>query len=116
MTLQEALTYDISWVAESVKRYTGFDGDTLSGAWNAMQAFIRQIPALPEVEPRRPLDNDRPDEYLESDKDFVKNNFDACVLFLENRDRLAVVTEKAGSIPAQFAEGWCDGSGESKTP
>jgi len=23
---------------------------------------------------------------------------------------------KAGSIPAQFAEGWCDGSGESKTP
>jgi len=96
MTLQEALTLDISWVAQAVKSYTGFDGDRLSGAWNTMQDFIKQLPVLPEVKPRRPIDDERPKGLLELDKDFVENNFDACVWFLENRDKLAGVIEKEG--------------------
>lgn len=37
----------------------------------------------PAITPRRPLDDDKPDGYLESDRDFVANNFDACVAFLK---------------------------------
>ncbi len=38
-----------------------------------------------EVHHRRPLDDDNPDGYLESDMDFVLNNLDACVKFLEGK-------------------------------
>ena len=38
-----------------------------------------------EVIPRRLLDDDNPDGYLESDKDFVLNNIETCVIFLEQR-------------------------------
>jgi hypothetical protein len=36
-----------------------------------------------KFKPRRPLDADKPDGYLESDKDFVLNNFDLAVKLLE---------------------------------
>lgn len=37
----------------------------------------------PEIKPRRPFDDDCPEGYLESDRDFVDNNLEACVSFLE---------------------------------
>lgn len=37
-----------------------------------------------KINPRRPLDDDEPDGYLESDRDWVDNNFDAVIEFLEN--------------------------------
>lgn len=36
-----------------------------------------------DPKPRRPLDNDMPDGYLESDQDFVINNLEWCVTKLE---------------------------------
>jgi hypothetical protein len=45
---------------------------------------------LPEIEPRRPYDDEHPDGYLESDQAFLKNNNDAAVWFLENRNRLTI--------------------------
>lgn len=43
---------------------------------------------IPQVSPRRPLYDDEPNGYLESDNDFVANNIEACVWFLTNRDKL----------------------------
>lgn len=43
---------------------------------------------MPKVSPRRPLDDDKPDGYLESDRDYVQNNMEAAVWFLDNRDAL----------------------------
>ncbi len=40
-----------------------------------------------EIKPRRPLDDDVPDGYLESDKDFVLNNIEACIAFLERNEQ-----------------------------
>ena len=44
------------------------------------------LPKLAEIlkiNPRRPLDHRHPDGYQESDVDFVCNNLDVCVKFLE---------------------------------
>ena len=49
---------------------------------------------VPRIKKRRPLDDHIPDGYQESNKDFVKNNFAACVWFLENRDRIAEMTRR----------------------
>lgn len=38
-----------------------------------------------KVIPRRLLDDNNPDGYLESDKDFVLNNIETCVVFLERK-------------------------------
>jgi hypothetical protein len=35
------------------------------------------------IYPRRPYDDEKPDGYMESDKDFVLNNLDAAVELLE---------------------------------
>jgi hypothetical protein len=42
---------------------------------------------IPAVKPRRPLDDDRPDGYLESDMDWIENNMEAVVWFLETECR-----------------------------
>jgi len=39
----------------------------------------------PALKPRRPYDDETPLGYLESDKDFVLNNLEACVWFLQDR-------------------------------
>jgi hypothetical protein len=39
---------------------------------------------MPEVKERRLLQDDEPDGYRESDRDFAMNNRDAVVWFLEN--------------------------------
>jgi hypothetical protein len=51
---------------------------------------------VPEITPRRPLDDDDPSGYLESDNDFVGNNIEACLWFLENRDKLARMAKALG--------------------
>lgn len=48
-----------------------------------------------KINPRRPLDDDNPSGYLESDKDFVKNNFEACVAYLEQNDSLRATIKEA---------------------
>jgi hypothetical protein len=44
---------------------------------------------MPEVKPRRPLEDDEPDGYLESDMDWARNNRDAVVWFLTNHAAIA---------------------------
>lgn len=41
-----------------------------------------------KINSRRPLDDEQPDGYLESDNDFVNNNMEAAVWFLENHKRI----------------------------
>lgn len=43
---------------------------------------------IPTVKPRRPYDDDHPDGYLESDRDFIENNREAVMWFLEHADEL----------------------------
>ena len=38
---------------------------------------------IPKYIPRRPLDNDQPDGYQESDKDYVLSNIDLAVMLLD---------------------------------
>ena len=38
----------------------------------------------PKIEPREPLDDEYPEGYMESDKDFIMHNIDAAVWLLEN--------------------------------
>ena len=38
---------------------------------------------IDEFKPRRPYWDEEPDGYMESDKDFVMNNLDLCLRFLE---------------------------------
>ena len=38
---------------------------------------------FPSVTPRRPLDDEYPNDYLESDRDFVLNNLESCTWILE---------------------------------
>ena len=40
------------------------------------------------MKPRRPFYDDVPDGLLESDRDFINNNFDACVAFLEEGNEI----------------------------
>ena len=49
---------------------------------------VLEIPyeKLEEFNHRRPFDDDNPDGYLESDKDFIRNNEELCVWFLEQLD------------------------------
>lgn len=39
---------------------------------------------IPRVQARRPYDDDRPSGYVEGDRDYMENNLDACVWFLDN--------------------------------
>jgi hypothetical protein len=50
--------------------------------WRKRLRNINKIERL-KIIPRRLLDDDNPDGYLESDKDFVLNNIDTCLAFLE---------------------------------
>lgn len=75
---------DISWSAD--KDPTGdpdVDGKQVE--------YVRAAPPVEgltsgeEIIPRRLLDDDEPHGYRESDRDFVMNNLNACVAFLEGR-------------------------------
>ncbi len=46
------------------------------------------------ITPRRPLDDDKPNGYQESDKDYVLNNIAACVMLLDRElQRTAISSE-----------------------
>lgn len=47
---------------------------------------MSKIPQMPKVNSRRPLDDDKPDGYLESVNDWYHNNEDAVEWFLENAE------------------------------
>lgn len=49
-----------------------------------------------KIKARRPLYDDLPDGYMESDRDFVNNNFDACLEFLEEGTMNIKVVYHAG--------------------
>ena len=51
-----------------------FEGDL---RWNWKKMFNK----------RRPLDDDQPDGYMESDRDFVNNNIELCVKILEELEK-----------------------------
>lgn len=53
--------------------------------------------------PRRPLDADKPDGYLESDRDWVLNNLDWCVAKLEE-----ATTPTIGEILRQATKDYSD--------
>lgn len=46
-------------------------------------AEMPSLAKLLKIKPRRPLDNAIDTGYMESDRDFVLNNLDPCVKFLE---------------------------------
>lgn len=59
--------------------------DWIDNALKELDAYSPREPRAqqPAITPRRPLDDDRPDGLLESDQDFVLNNLNAAVEFLE---------------------------------
>jgi esterase/lipase superfamily enzyme len=43
------------------------------------------VNSFPKTYSRRPFDEENPNDiYFESDNDYIKNNHDACIWFLEN--------------------------------
>ena len=52
--------------------------------------------------PRRPLIEDRPDEYMESDREYVMNNLALAVRLLDNwEEQLRIVDELVDEIIAE---------------
>jgi hypothetical protein len=60
---------------------------------------VRLKSLIDGIVPRRPLDDDRSDGYLESDKDFVLNNLNAAVRLLERELRMHESSPNAGDGP-----------------
>ena len=56
--------------------------------------MILPLPEMPPVTPRRPYLEDGPEGYREGDRDFVLNNLDACVWFLEHHDYIRTVIKE----------------------
>ena len=47
------------------------------------------LPPCPaKVAPRRPYEDDKPNGYQESDRDYMENNIEACCWFLDNAERI----------------------------
>ena len=59
---------------------------------------------VPKTKPRRLLDPKQRDGYRESDQDFVLNNIDACVWFLEHRDEIAEMAKQANRRKAKVQD------------
>jgi hypothetical protein len=60
-------------------------GDTELGATVGPWGYLIREYDVPKlhVNARRPFDDDQPDGYLESDKDYVRNNFEVAVALLD---------------------------------
>lgn len=71
---------------------------------------VELIELIPPVTPRRPLDDDSPDTYLESDRDFFENNSDAVLWFLEHHETLRDVLYVLDRMGCQFLP--CNGPDE----
>lgn len=50
---------------------------------------------FPEIKERELWDDDEPDGYLESDIDWMKNNWEACIWFLENHAKIRDLMQKS---------------------
>ena len=46
--------------------------------------LLRLLAQIPPTVERRPFDDDKPDGYMESDRDYIENNTEAAVWFLEH--------------------------------
>lgn len=55
-----------------------------------------------KVEPRRPYYDEVPDYYLESDKDYVLNNLDACVWYLDNHELIQSAREAETTLLRKY--------------
>lgn len=49
---------------------------------------MKKLPHMPKVVPQRPYEDDKPDGYLESLRDWAMNNEDAVRWFLENAETI----------------------------
>lgn len=49
------------------------------------------MPTISVFNPRRTYDEDRPDNMMESDRDFVENNMDLVIDFLEGQEEIASI-------------------------
>lgn len=56
---------------------------------------LKTLPPMPDVAPRRPYRDDKPGGYLESDRDFLEKNLDACLWFLEHSDSILDILHKS---------------------
>ena len=74
-------THDYTWLKEEL-----FGDEPLTPEEQAIvddPSFEVLLIGCPEITKRRLLDDGFPEGYLESDKEFVRNNIKACVWFLE---------------------------------
>lgn len=60
---------------------------------------------MPHINKRRLLDENKPDGYRESDRDYVLNNIDLCVRLL-NMDAVDLLTRAADALDDCAAEQW----------
>lgn len=60
-----------------------------------IRPIVNTISPMPRIKERRPYDYEKfADGYMESDRDFVENNFEAVVWFLENHEKIKKVLDK----------------------
>ena len=50
--------------------------------------LLELLTQIPPTEERRLFDDKKPDGYMESDRDYIENNTEACVWFLQNANSL----------------------------
>lgn len=53
-----------------------------------LPVLARLLKQMPAVNARRPFEDDKPDGYLESDDDLIRNNKEAAVWLLEHAEEL----------------------------
>ena len=90
---------------------TSYDIQRFRRAGKAVTSPDEMVATVPAVIPRRPLEDDRPDGYLESDRDYVTNNMGVAVLLL---DRLVEASKllKTPVEPRDFGPQECSPCGE----
>jgi len=69
---------------ETLKSLPGYEHATtfLNGVF---RCYTRE--KIPPLNPRRPLDPDKPDGYMESDRDYLLNNIERALALLEREER-----------------------------
>lgn len=62
---------------------------------DGLNVIFKKFPPMPVVHPRLPVDEEKPDGYLESYRDWAGNNRKAVEWFLENSDIIRALLKKA---------------------
>jgi hypothetical protein len=81
-----AQKYNADTERSPFSRRTVYSNPSIELAWQAVQSTnspVETTAPIPKVVPRRPYDDDMPEGYLESDRDYVENNMDAAVILLD---------------------------------